>query len=153
MTRYANDVMTGFYQWGTMATARRSKATSNPKFVSFIRAQPLVYLDAPRRAPWRGNNTCSDIEGLATAAVLRAHSDADRPLLERIETRITEEMEMIRRLQIPPGTSRMDFGEGTYLHLPKLRDFSGALAESRFRPYTRVDATAHCVSAPVKLVH
>jgi hypothetical protein len=152
MARYANDVKTGFYQWGTMAAARRLKATSNQKFVGFIRAQAQTFLSAPRRDQWRGDNTCSDIEGLATAAaVLRAHGAADRALLERLEARLGEEMEKIRHLQIPPGTSRMDFGEGIYLVSPKLRDFSGAFLEGRFRPYTRVDATAHCVSAMVKL--
>jgi hypothetical protein len=60
-------------------------------------------------------------------------------------------METIRQLQIPPGASRMDFGEGIYLVSPRLRDFSGAFLEGRFRPFTRVDATAHCVSAMVKL--
>ena len=46
MTRYANDVKTGFYQWGTMAAARRLKATSNQKFVSFIRGQVQTFLFA-----------------------------------------------------------------------------------------------------------
>jgi len=152
MARYANDVKTGFYQWGTMAAARRLKVTANQKFVTFIRAQAEVYLGAPRRDQWRGNNTCSDIEGLATAAaVLRAHASADGALLERIEARLTEEMGTIRQLQIPPNTSRMDFGEGTHLVSPRLRDFAGAFLQGRFRPYTRVDATAHCVSAMIKL--
>ena len=152
MTRYANDVKTGFYQWGTMAAARRLKVTSNQKFVTFIRAQAHVYLDTPRHDQWRGNNTCSGIEGLVTAAaVLRAHGSVDKALRERIEARLNEEMETIRHLQIPPGASRMDFGEGIYLVSPRLRDFSGAFLEGRFRPFTRVDATAHCVSAMVKL--
>ena len=152
MARYANDVNTGFYQWGTMAAARRLKTTSDRKFVSFIRAQAQVYLGAPRRDQWRGSNTCSDIEGLATAAaVLRADGTTDGALLKRVEARLNEEMETIRQLQIPPGASRMDFGDGTYLVSPKLRDFPGAFLEGRFRPYTRVDATAHCVSAMVKL--
>lgn len=152
MARYATDVKTGFYQWGTMAAARRLKATSNQKFVGFIRAQAEAYLQAPRRDPWRGNNTCADIEGLATAAtVLRAQGSVDGALLDRIEARLKEEMETIRPLQIPPGASRVDFGGGTHLVSPRLRDFSGAFLEGRFRPITRVDATAHCVSAMVKL--
>jgi hypothetical protein len=152
MARYAGEVKTGFYQWGTMAAARRFKATSNQKFTTFIRAQTQAYLGVPRSDQWRGNNTCSDMEGLATAAaVLRAHGAADGALLERLEARMAEEMESIRRLQIPPDTSRMDFGEGVYLISPRLRDFPGAFLESRYRPYTRVDATGHCVSVMVKL--
>ena len=152
MARYANDVKTGFYQWGTMAAARRLKATSNQKFVDFIRAQAQAFLSAPRRDQWRGGNNCADIEGLATAAaVLRAHGAADGALLERLEARLGEEMGTIRQLQIPPRTSRMDFGNGIYLVSPRLRDFSGAFLEGRFQPFTRVDATAHCVSAMVKL--
>ena len=152
MARYADDVKTGFYQWGTMAAARRFKVTSNQKFLSFIRAQAEAFLKAPRRDQWRGDNSCADIEGLATAArMLRAHAPADGAFLERLESRLNEEMETIRQLQIPPDTSRMEFGEGIYLISPRLRDFSGAFLEGRFRPSTRVDATAHCVSAMVKL--
>ena len=152
MARYADDVRTGFYQWGTMAAARRFKVTSNRKFLSFIRAQAEAYLKAPRREEWRGDNSCAAIEGLATAAsMFRAHAPADGALLGRLEARLNEEMAKIRQLQIPPDTSRMDFGEGIYLVSPKLRDFSGAFLEARFRPSTRVDATAHCVSAMVKL--
>ena len=83
--------------------------------------------------------------------MLRAHAPADGAFLERLESRLNEEMETIRQLQIPPDTSRMEFGEGIYLISPRLRDFSGAFLEGRFRPSTRVDATAHCVSAMVKL--
>jgi hypothetical protein len=64
---------------------------------------------------------------------------------------MSEEMGTIRQLQIPHHAERMDFGEGAYLVSPKLRDFSGAFLESRLRLYTRVDYTAHCVSAIVKL--
>lgn len=125
---------------------------SDRKFLSFIRAQAEAYLKAPRREEWRGDNSCAEIEGLATAArMLRAHAPADGALLERLETRLSEEMTKIRQLQIPPDTSRRDFGEGIYLVSPKLRDFSGAFLEARFHPSTRVDATAHCVSAMVKL--
>src|SRR6185436_19815805 len=70
MTRYARDVTTGFYQWGAMAAARRLKATSNRKFVDFIRTQAQAFLGAPRRHQWRGNNSCSDIEGLAASAAV-----------------------------------------------------------------------------------
>lgn len=152
MARYATDVKTGFYQWGTMAAAHRLTVTANQKFVTFIRAQAQVYLDAPRSDRAHGNNSCYDIEGLATAvAVLRAKVTADGALLKRLEARVSEEMDTIRQLQIPPGIERMGFGEGVYLFSPRLREFAGAFLESRFRPYTRVDYTAHCVSALVKL--
>jgi hypothetical protein len=152
MTRYTNDVLTGFYQWGTMAAARRLKTTSNPKFLAFVRAQAQTFLGAPRRDQWRSDNTCAYIEGLATAAtVLRAQKNSDGVLLERIQARIEEEMEKIRTLQIPQSTERLTLGEGIFLTSPKVRDFSGAFLAGRYRPSTRVDITAHCVSAMIKL--
>jgi len=152
MQRYATEVTTGFYQWGAMAAARRFKATSDPRFVTFIGAQARALLDAPGGDRWRGNNPCASIEGLATAAaVLRAQASTDRTLLARIEERIREDMAVIRQLQVAPNATRLEFAEGIYLVSPRLRDFSGAFLEGRFRPSTRVDATAHCISAFVKL--
>jgi hypothetical protein len=152
MTRYASEVSTGFYQWGTMAAARRLTVTSNPAYLNFIRTQALTLLGAPRRDQWRGDNSCAEIEGLATAArVLGAHTDPDRALLERIRARVNEEMEKNRRLQIPPKAARMMFADGVYLSSPNLRDFSGAFLEGSLRPYTRIDHTLHCVSALTKL--
>ena len=152
MTRYATDISTGFYQWGTMTAARRLKTTSNPVFLSFIRTQAQRFLEAPRRNPWRGDNSCSDVEGLATAAsVLGARKGGDGGLLERIRARLDEEMEKNRALQIPPNAQRLAFGEGIALTSPKLRDFSGAFLNGRFRPSTRLDTTGHCVSALIKL--
>jgi hypothetical protein len=143
----------GFYTWGMMAAARRLRATSKPEFVRFVRAQTQAFLAAPRPDSWRGRNPCSEMEGLATAAaVLRAGGTTNEALVTRVETRFREGMETVRRLQLPPGASRFEYGGGAYLVSPKLRDFPGAFLESLARPYTRVDATAHCVSALVKLL-
>jgi len=149
MTRYAKDVTTGFYQWGTMAAALRLEQTSDPKFLSFIRAQAEAWLAAPRRDQWRGDSSCANMEGLAVAArVLRAHQDV---LLEKVVARLNEEMEKNRALQIPPNGGRIVFGEGVQLISPRLRDFAGAFLVGRFQAYTRVDETGHCVSAMTKL--
>jgi hypothetical protein len=149
MTRYAKDVTTGFYQWGTMAAAFRLEQTSDPKFLSFIRSQAQLWLERPRRDEWRGDSSCAHMEGLAVAArVLRAHPDA---LLEKVVARLNEEMEKNRALQIPPNGGRIVFGEGVQLISPKLRDFAGAFLVGRFQAYTRVDETGHCVSAMTKL--
>jgi len=152
MTRYAADVTTGFYQWGTMAAALRLEQTSDLKFLGFIRAQAQTLLEAPRRDEWRGDSSCAHMEGLAVAArVLRAQPDLDRLLLEKVVARLDEEMAKNRTLQIPPNEGRMAFGKDVQLISPKLRDFAGAFLVSRFRPYTRVDETAHCLSAMTKL--
>jgi hypothetical protein len=149
MTRYAKDVTTGFYQWGTMAAALRLEQTSDPKFLSFIRSQAQTWLERPRRDEWRGDSTCAHMEGLAVAArVLRAHPDA---LLEKVVARLNEEMEKNRALQIPSNGGRIVFGEGVQLISPKLRDFAGAFLVGKFQAYTRVDETGHCVSAMIKL--
>jgi hypothetical protein len=152
MKRYASEVATGFYQWGTMAAARRFTATADARYVSFIRTQARTFLGAPRRDPWRGDNSCADMEGLATAArVLRAQKDPDRALLERLQVRLDEEMENNRRLQIPPNATRMTFADGVYVSSPRLRELSGAFLAGRFRSHTRIDDTLHCVSALIKL--
>lgn len=152
MTRYATDVTTGFYQWGAMAAALRLEQTSNPRFLSFIRAQAQTLLEAPRRDEWRGESSCAHMEGLAVAArVLRARQDGDRLLLGTVLARLNEEMAKNRELQIPPNEGRIGFGQGVQLISPKLRDFSGAFLVGRFRAYTRVDETAHCLSAMTKL--
>ena len=152
MARYANDVKTGFYQWGTMAAARRFKVTSDQKFLMFVRAQAEAFLNGPPRDRWRGENTCAWIEGLATAAaMLRARKDSDGALLARIDARVNEDMEVNRALQIGPNMDRIAFGEGISLTSPKLRDFSGAFLLGRYEPTTRVDMTGHCVSAILKL--
>jgi len=71
----------------------------------------------------------------------------DRLWLEEVVARLNEEMEKNRALQIPPNGGRMVFGDGVQLISPRLRDFAGAFLVGRFRAYTRVDETAHCVSA------
>jgi hypothetical protein len=135
-----------------MAAARRFTATADARYVSFIQSQAQTFLGAPRRDPWRGDNSCADMEGLATAArVLRAQKDPDRALLERLQARLDEEMENNRGLQIPPNATRMTFADGVYVSSFRLREFSGAFLAGRFRPHTRIDDTLHCVSALIKL--
>jgi hypothetical protein len=151
MTRYAKDVTTGFYQWGTMAAALRLEQTLDPKFLSFIGSQARTLLEAPRRDEWRGDSSCAHMEGLAVAArVLRAHQAADG-LLEKVVARLNEEMEKNRALQIPSNGGRIVFGDGVQLISPRLREFAGAFLVGKFQAYTRVDETGHCVSAMTKL--
>jgi hypothetical protein len=153
MKRYASEVSTGFYQWGTMAAARRFAVTSDPRYLSFIRGQAQTFLGAPRRNSWRGDNSCAEMEGLATAArVLRAQKDPDGSLRERLQARIDEEMENNRGLQIPADAARMTFSDGVFLSSPKLREYSGAFLAGKFVPHTRIDDTLHCVSALIKLM-
>jgi hypothetical protein len=152
MARYASEVSTGFYQWGTMAAARRLRTTADPRYVAFIRQQAQAFLDAPRQDEWRGYNSCAEIEGLATAArVLREGKGGDAALLERIRVRVREEMDKNRGLQIPPNATRLAFAEGVYISSPRLRDFAGAFLSGRYQPSTRIDDTLHCVSALIKL--
>ena len=151
MRAYAEDVTTGFYQWGTMAAALRLQATGDKKFLAFITAQARKVLEARVREFDTPLHSCAWIEGLATAADVIRNAGAGDALLGRIETRIGVEMDKNRKLQIAPGLARLELGGEAYLASPKLAQYAGAFLEAAFKPYTRIDFTGHCLSAMVKL--
>jgi hypothetical protein len=151
IARYADDVTTGFYQWGTMAAALRFEATADNRFIRFIAEQARKLLASPELKTGQLENDCFLVEGLATAvATLRGRS-SDSALLARMQQFIVEEMDKDRELQIPRGAQRLRLANDTYLTSPHLGRFRGAFLEARFKPYTRIDFTGHCLSAMLKL--
>jgi len=152
MERYAWEFSTDFYQWGTMAAAKRLKTTGEARYAAFVRQQAQAYLAVPRHEEWRGYNSCAEVEGLVTATrVLRESKGEDGSLRERVRLRVREEMDKNRALQIPPNATRLAFAEGVYLSSPRLRQFAGAFLGGRYQAATRIDDTLHCVSALTKL--
>jgi hypothetical protein len=53
--------------------------------------------------------------------------------------------------QIPPNAGRLHLGNGVSVVSPWLEEFVGAFFHERYRPYTRIDFTGHCLSVMVKL--
>jgi hypothetical protein len=150
MRRYAEDVTSGFYQWGTMAAAVRLQATGDARFADFVRRQAVRFLDSKWFDEAKAFNTCAVVEGLEVAAtVLRSRGDSPA-LVARLVARTRDEMEKNRKLQIPPGTERWPLGSTTYLVSPHLAKFAGAFVEGVSKPYTRIDFTGHCLSAMIK---
>lgn len=146
--KYSRHFSPRFYQWGTMAAAVRAKSTSDPKFLQFIEDQAKTYLDRIPPEETADFNSCAGIEGLATAAgVMEARGAGDQALLERIKDRIALEMAKNRSLQIQPGQERLDLGGGAYLWSPRLPEYAGAFLNARYSPVTRIDTSAHCLSA------
>jgi hypothetical protein len=149
MARYAASFSIPFYQWGAMAAAVRWDTTKNPRFAAFIEQQTvnaMKWLSEPRP-----NNTCATVEGLVTAA--RVLRDAGRPgdLLRTIEQQVATEMRKNYQFQILPNAGRLSLGNGVFVVSPRLEEFAGAFFHERYRPYTRIDFTGHCLSVMVKL--
>lgn len=150
MHRYENDLGTGFYQWGTMAAALRFQTTSDPRFFGFIARQAEKALD---EAPWsetRDRNTCSMVEGLATAAGLLSSHSQYAGLSRRLAHKVDMEMTKNRRFQIPANVNGVVLGGGAYLMSPHLAEFAGAFLADTSGVYTRIDYTGHCMAAMLK---
>lgn len=146
--KYSSDFNFRFYQWGTMAAAVRAKSTSDPKFLQFIKDQAKEFLDVRPPEETADFNTCASIEGLATAAaVIEVDGGADLALLDRIKDRVALEMAKNRKLQIQPGQERIDLGGDGYLWSSRLQEYAGAFLVGLYAPTTRIDASAHCLSA------
>jgi hypothetical protein len=145
MTRYDNDVESGFYHWGAIAAAERFDVTADPRFLDFLGTQ-ATKIDAVLAAtPFE--NSCAAIEGLATAAGVLARQPGYEAIATKIAARVDLEMAQNRRLQIPPKTERVPVGRDVYLVSPDFPRFAGAFLASGSRVYTRIDITGHCLSA------
>ncbi len=141
-----------FYSWGMKAAAQRLAATSDARFIRFIAQQTRTYLDGIGRPSDSAENSCADVEGLATAfGVLSATAHPDRDLMRRLRQRIDSEMTKNRSLQIQPGQSRIALGNDTYLYSPTVADYAGAFLAGTHQPYVRIDYTEHCICALLEL--
>ena len=141
-----------FYSWGMKAAAQRYAVTSDPKFIRFIAQQPRAHLDSMSASSDPTENSCADVEGLATAVrVLSATAHPDQDLIRRLRQRIGSEMAKNVSLQIQPGQTRIELGNGTYLSSPSVSDYAGAFLAGKHQPYVRIDYTEHCICALLEL--
>jgi hypothetical protein len=83
--------------------------------------------------------------------VLEAASTPEHALIHRLRQRIDGEMATNLSLQIQPGQTRIEFGNGTYLSSPSLASYAGAFLAGRNDPYVRIDYTEHCMSVLLTL--
>ena len=99
-------------------------------------------------------NSCSETEGLGSALhALTAMARPDQKLIGQLRQRIHQQMATNLSLQIQPGQTRIELGNGAYLADPAISDFAGAFLAGTKQPYVRIDITEHCLSALVDLKH
>lgn len=138
---------TDYYSWGVKAAAQRLETTSDSRFREFIAEQTQAYFSHVGRSS-SSDNSCADVEGLATALrVLSAHADRYAGLIRRLRQHINREMDKNLSLQLQPGQTRINLGNSTELSSPFVANYAGAFLAGIREPYTRIDYTAHCISA------
>jgi hypothetical protein len=151
MRSYGHGLAVEFYQWGAMAAAVRFDTTSDARFLDFIAGQTDAYLETEPSEEARLLNSCAGVEGLATAAGILAGRSGYESLVPRIEQTIRREMDMNRKLQILPRSRAVKLSADVWLTSGALGRFEGAFLGGGRNLYTRIDHTAHCLSALMKL--
>jgi len=151
METYSNAPNRQFFSWGAMSAAVRLGSTSDRKFELFIAEQARHFVDLELPAAERSDNSCAFVEGLATAASVLGKRDGYGDLSQKLISRIEVEMRRNRGLQIPLGASELDFVSGASFRSPRLADHAGAYLMAPGNLYTRIDLTAHCLSALVEM--
>ena len=150
MDSYSRKPRSAFYQWGVMAAAQRYAATGHMRFAEFIAQQTTAYMDELRPDMRQHANTCSAIEGLATAVGVLEAARLNERLRARVVQRVKEEMTKNLQFQIKPNQEKIDFGEDRILYSQGIRNFNGAFLNGLYRPKIRIDFTQHCLSAMIK---
>lgn len=149
MRHFAKSFSIEFYQWGAMAAAVRWDSTRSAHFANFIETQTVSAVKWVREP--RSTNSCATVEGLATAARVLRDAGRDTRLVSSIDRHVVAEMRRNYEFQILPKAGRLDLGNGVSIVSPKLNEFAGAFLHERYRPYTRIDFTRHCMTAMMRL--
>lgn len=150
LRKYQGRVRTDFFHWGAMTAAARYADTQDRKFLDFIKAQTLAFLDRRKDRVDYVNN-CASVEGVADAmGTLRRAGEAGGALFRRASAWATAEMRKATQLQIQPGQKELVFANSRIV-APRMQAFSGSFRSGLHAADTQVDFTAHCVSAMVKL--
>jgi hypothetical protein len=139
-----------FFHWGGMASAVRFRTTRDARFERFAADLAAWYLDDVPLDETASHTTCSAIEGTASVLATLAGRGATDPLVARLRERVTAELERNGGFQIRPGQDRMPLAKGGLLVAPVLAEHAGAILAGRYRAYTRIDLTQHCISGILK---
>lgn|GEM_PF-813501 len=150
MERFGAAPSTHFFHWGAMASAQRYRTTKEARFADFAARQAEWFLAAVPYERGRRHSTCSQIEGLASAAAALAEHPEHEATLEKVRQRIGRELERNRRLQIAPGQDRVALAAGGLLLAPVLAEHAGAFLAGPYHAYIRTDLNQHCISAFLK---
>jgi hypothetical protein len=150
LKKYGGEFKIDFFHWGTMAAAARFADTKEKMFLDFIKAQTEAFLDRKKNQV-DNNNTCASVEGVADAlGALFSAGEEDIELRKRIMGWVATEMRKVKKLQILPGQKELVFSNAR-IFAPRMHEFYGSFRSGIYAADTRVDLTAHCVSAMVKL--
>ena len=89
---------------------------------------------------------------MATALrIFNSQGDSDRDLIARLRQRVDADMARNRSLQIQPGQTRIELGNGATLFSPFIAQYAGAFLAGTHEPFVRIDTTEHCISALLEL--
>ena len=152
MTRYSAQPTLQFYHWGVMAASVRAQTTGDPRFLKFIRDQTGWVLETQGSLLEEHGNTCAWVEGLATAfrMLWRDRTEND-PLMARARHWIDVIMAHNLGLQILPGQDSILLRSGVAIRSQRLPALAGAFLLSSDGAKMQVDATAHCLSALIRV--
>jgi hypothetical protein len=149
LEKYEERFVIDFFHWGTMAVAARYRDTKQIKFYDFIKTQMREFLDRKEKRTDSAN--CAAVEGMADAmGSLLIAGEGDSKLAVRAQEWINREMKKARQLQIRPGQTELVLSNSKII-APRMQEFSGSFRAGIKAANTRVDFTAHCVSAMLKL--
>jgi hypothetical protein len=151
LEKYSTAPNRQFFSWGMMAATKRLESTSGTKFEAFIATQATHFVDLEVPAAQRSDNSCAFVEGLVAAASVLGRQGSHGDLIEKLISRTNLEMMKNRALQIPSGTTQLDFPSGASFRSPRLGDFAGAYLIASGNLYSRIDITAHCLNALMEL--
>jgi hypothetical protein len=150
MNEYGGAFKVDFFHWGTMAAAARYADTKERKFLDFIKAQTLAFLDR-KKDKVSNSNTCASVEGVADAlGSLLIAGEGSSELAKRARRWASTEMQKAKQLQIQPGQKELVFSNARII-APRMQEFAGSFRSGIYAANTQVDLTQHCLSAMVKL--
>lgn len=146
-TRYGREPSPDFFHWGGIAAAHRYRATRDPRLLAFLRAQSHLFLERFSRRLQPEDNACADMETVAAVREVLAPLPPEHELVARLDGWLDRESAKLPSLQIRRGQTDVVLGGDARLHAPHLADYAGAFVAGLYDPVTRIDITAHCLSA------
>lgn len=152
LRHYSDRPSRAFFHWGAMAAEQRYKTIGEARFLRFMQNQAEIFFARFQHLVDPATNNCSDMEGLsATLAAMVRAGDGGVALADRIRARLASEADKLPLLQIQPGQTELAFAGEAHLTAPRMAAFGGAFLAGLNTPTTRVDLTAHCLSALVRI--